>query len=131
LILHVGTKLFHFSAHVHVLSNINLKMSTLPTPLFPWKVVHRTCCWNKNIWQVIPMALVNCICNYNKRKGITNAFENWSCMCIENPINQCLWIIATTHHNYRLMSKTPSKHHGWKDSIKLFMRRINQFGIKP
>jgi len=62
-------------------------------------------CWNKYIWQVIPMALVNCIYKYKKRKGITNAFENCPCMCVVNSINQCLWMIAITHHDYRLRSR--------------------------
>ncbi len=87
------------------------------------------------------MALVNYIYNYNKRKGIANAFENCPCMCIVNPINQCLWMIIITHHNFapihpqikcsnscrqgiKMRSHIQVQikiNHGWKDFTKIIL----------
>jgi hypothetical protein len=112
-----------------ILVHMSMFLVTSTWKCQPWQLQYflgRLCieldCWNKNIWQVIPMALVNCICNYNKRKGITNVFENCPCMCIWNPINQCLWMIAITHHNYK--QDTFQTWQPWMKNISFVYRKL-------
>ncbi len=109
LLSHVGIKLFHLNAHVHVICNINLCLQL--SSLFR-KLHIQPICWN-NIWQysiLTTLLVVNYTCNYNRRKGITNGFGNCPSLCKRNHVSQGHNLMVITHHNYNLIHKTLLKH---------------------
>jgi len=75
LLSHVGTKVFHLGAHVHLLSGINF----FATPISPWKVSHTIWLWKQEHLIITNThALIDYTCSHNRGK------------CIRNRLNNCL-----------------------------------------